>query len=279
MAIEFCCPHCGKDFSVKGEHAGKKAKCKCGATIVVPSGPIVHRTHSATTQAQGSHAGPRHRTQEQRVSQETNGNRLSRIAAIVVVSGMAFVFGLLGRPFLIGNSGNASRDGQDLEGSLQFGYIKYAVDILYSYDEDRPLNIGPRVLKPGHVAVSVPVTTRQAGTLNLASWYLVDPDGRQYPVISQWMKSQFMWGVGTIETSGPDTLTFLFEIPIGVNWLDMYAESQLLGRVVKDKIREPPPMLSGPTMPKIEVPNFDPSSIPTFDPSKTPKLPKIKPFR
>ncbi|MCP4612469.1 MAG: hypothetical protein GY845_27540 [Planctomycetes bacterium] len=36
MAIKFCCPKCDKVFSVKKEHAGRKAKCPCGAIIVVP---------------------------------------------------------------------------------------------------------------------------------------------------------------------------------------------------------------------------------------------------
>lgn len=36
MAIKFHCPECKKAFSVKDGYAGKKAKCKCGAKIVVP---------------------------------------------------------------------------------------------------------------------------------------------------------------------------------------------------------------------------------------------------
>jgi ubiquitin-protein ligase/DNA-directed RNA polymerase subunit RPC12/RpoP len=35
--IEFRCPHCGRGFSVPGNYAGRKAKCKtCGGEIVVP---------------------------------------------------------------------------------------------------------------------------------------------------------------------------------------------------------------------------------------------------
>ncbi len=37
MAIKFRCPQCNKSFTVKDENAGKKAKCPCGAKLVVPS--------------------------------------------------------------------------------------------------------------------------------------------------------------------------------------------------------------------------------------------------
>lgn len=40
MPIRFQCPQCEKWFSVKSEYAGKKAKCPCGAKIVVPSKSI-----------------------------------------------------------------------------------------------------------------------------------------------------------------------------------------------------------------------------------------------
>ena len=36
MTIKFSCPECGKSFSVNDESSGKKAKCPCGARIVVP---------------------------------------------------------------------------------------------------------------------------------------------------------------------------------------------------------------------------------------------------
>ncbi|MCA9124470.1 MAG: hypothetical protein H6822_25305 [Planctomycetaceae bacterium] len=36
MPIQFACPGCGKDYNVKDELAGKKAKCKCGAVMPIP---------------------------------------------------------------------------------------------------------------------------------------------------------------------------------------------------------------------------------------------------
>ena len=36
MTIKFSCPECGKSFSVSDESSGRKAKCPCGAKIVVP---------------------------------------------------------------------------------------------------------------------------------------------------------------------------------------------------------------------------------------------------
>jgi len=40
MPINFACPSCGKDYNVKDELAGKKAKCKCGAVMPIPA-PVV----------------------------------------------------------------------------------------------------------------------------------------------------------------------------------------------------------------------------------------------
>src|SRR3954449_9885723 len=34
---KFACPSCGKEFRWKSEIAGKRAKCKCGATVQVPA--------------------------------------------------------------------------------------------------------------------------------------------------------------------------------------------------------------------------------------------------
>jgi hypothetical protein len=59
MAIKFQCPECKKAFSINDECAGKKAKCKCGARMVVPSNPMAHSHQPATTEAQESHAGSR----------------------------------------------------------------------------------------------------------------------------------------------------------------------------------------------------------------------------
>lgn len=36
MAIKFQCPQCHRGFTVKDEHGGRKAKCPCGAKIIVP---------------------------------------------------------------------------------------------------------------------------------------------------------------------------------------------------------------------------------------------------
>lgn len=36
VSIKFACPSCGKQYQVKAELAGKKAKCKCGTVIPIP---------------------------------------------------------------------------------------------------------------------------------------------------------------------------------------------------------------------------------------------------
>jgi hypothetical protein len=40
MPIKFACPSCGKDYHVKDELAGKKAKCKCGAVMPIPAAAV-----------------------------------------------------------------------------------------------------------------------------------------------------------------------------------------------------------------------------------------------
>lgn len=44
--IQFACHRCGKQMSVRDEHAGRQGKCACGAVIVVPT-PVVPPTMSA----------------------------------------------------------------------------------------------------------------------------------------------------------------------------------------------------------------------------------------
>lgn len=39
QSVKFACPSCNKEFAWKPEIAGKKAKCKCGNTIAIPSSP------------------------------------------------------------------------------------------------------------------------------------------------------------------------------------------------------------------------------------------------
>ena len=36
--ITFNCPTCGKSFSLRDEHAGRKGRCSCGAAITIPGG-------------------------------------------------------------------------------------------------------------------------------------------------------------------------------------------------------------------------------------------------
>src|SRR5687767_11962868 len=38
---QFFCDHCGKSYTWKPALAGRKAKCSCGQTIVVPQAPLL----------------------------------------------------------------------------------------------------------------------------------------------------------------------------------------------------------------------------------------------
>ena len=48
MTIKFRCPQCDKAFSVRDDYAGKKAKCPCGAKIVVPGQKALSSTRESS---------------------------------------------------------------------------------------------------------------------------------------------------------------------------------------------------------------------------------------
>ncbi len=39
MPIAVNCSQCGRSYQLRDELAGKKAKCKCGGTILIPAAP------------------------------------------------------------------------------------------------------------------------------------------------------------------------------------------------------------------------------------------------
>lgn len=41
MPIAVNCSQCGRSYQLRDELAGKKAKCKCGGTILIPAAPTV----------------------------------------------------------------------------------------------------------------------------------------------------------------------------------------------------------------------------------------------
>lgn len=49
MAISFSCPQCAVRHQVKDEMAGTKARCKCGATLAIPSRPAPAAASPATS--------------------------------------------------------------------------------------------------------------------------------------------------------------------------------------------------------------------------------------
>ncbi len=59
MAINFACPHCGKRFTAKDEHAGKRGKCSaCGGVTTVPSQPTRVADDSPTPSAASRASAP-----------------------------------------------------------------------------------------------------------------------------------------------------------------------------------------------------------------------------
>ena len=111
------------------------------------------------------------------------------------------------------------------------------------------MRLGYRRVKAGHVFVLITMTaTELEKSISPTIWFLVDPQGRQYPMIGMMaMASQNWWllvGNGLVvpttgDTRPPKAYAVVFEVPIGVDWLDLYVGDKNLGRVVSEKIREP----------------------------------------
>ncbi len=74
MAIKMECPHCNATFTVQEKHAGKKAKCTCGAKIIVPHGsdPSTSCAQSHTNQGTSNDGIGNSETQSESNSDTTN---------------------------------------------------------------------------------------------------------------------------------------------------------------------------------------------------------------